>query len=83
MKKLLTLTCAALVALSLNSCNSADEHDAFKTAVAGRISKSNEVPANGSKFTKPTYSKVYNVTADNIVATLTKIKNELDTGGGG
>ena len=82
MKKLLTIACAAIAALSFNSCNTADENDAFKTAVAERITKSSEAPAAGNTITKPKYDTVYNVTAENIVEKLTEIKTGLDTGGG-
>lgn len=81
MKKLLTIACAAIAALSFNSCNTADENDAFKTAVAERITKSSETPAAGNTITKPKYDTVYNVTAENIVEKLTEIKTGLDTGG--
>lgn len=83
MKKLLTIACAAIAALSFNSCNTADENDAFKTAVAERITKSSETPAAGNTITKPKYDTVYSLSSKNdVIAKLASINTAIQTGGG-
>lgn len=83
MKKLLTIACAAIAALSFNSCNTADENDAFKTAVAERITKSSEAPAAGNTITKPKYDTVYSLSSKNdVIAKLAGINTAIQTGGG-
>ena len=83
MKKLLTIACAAIAALSFNSCNTADENDAFKTAVAERITKSSEAPANGNTITKPKYDTVYSVSSNQeAIAKINTIQTAIQNGGG-
>ena len=83
MKKLLTIACAAIAALSFNSCNTADENDAFKTAVAERITKSSETPAAGKTITKPKYDTVYSVSSNQeAIAKISTIQTTIQNGGG-
>ena len=83
MKKLLTIACAAIAALSFNSCNTADENDAFKTAVAERITKSSEAPAAGNTITKPKFDKVYTVSSvSEAVAKIAELQTTIHNGGG-
>ena len=83
MKKLLTIACAAIAALSFNSCNTADENDAFKTAVAERITKSSETPAAGNTITKPKYDTVYVVSSkSDAITKINEIKTAIQTTGG-
>jgi len=84
MKKLLTIACAAIAALSFNSCNTADENDAFKTAVAERITKSSEAPAAaGITVTKPKFDKVYTVSSvSEAVAKIAELQTTIHNGGG-
>ena len=84
MKKLLTIACAAIAALSFNSCNTADENDAFKTAVAERITKSSEAPAaaDTSKFKKPTFKKtVYAGTKQEVMDFVKSVNRSIAMGG--
>ena len=83
MKKFFTIACAALVALSLNSCNTADNGDALHQMAAARISNRNEPPATGNSITKPVFNTVYTFSSkEDAMNKISEIKTAIQPSGG-